>query len=256
MGFALGQMFVAQGHVRCYSSFRIEGFQKVCGKMELRVSAHMPVMDLARVEIGISNLRRQPLSPDQPETLELREDDNSRFRISNQHIYQMCPPLAFSQMHYIIMTLVLCAILLREKETFQGRLIHLFKTDFTDRSGCISQDNRHCLPGTEILLSLGQLFIWNPGFKCGVVNSTVLTDNNHSELCAQLQFHNCPTETQEVLAQDEETDSCQHPGLPLLQTSYALNVLCLLVYSLECMDYNKVVANRLLNHLLPGSMKV
>lgn len=26
--------------------------------------------------------------------------------------------------------------------------------------------------------------------------------------------------------------------------------------SLECMDHNKIVANRLLNHLLPDSMKV
>jgi hypothetical protein len=43
-----------------------------------RVCAHVPVMDLARVEIVISKLRRQPLSPDQPETLELREDDDSR----------------------------------------------------------------------------------------------------------------------------------------------------------------------------------
>jgi hypothetical protein len=28
------------------------------------------------------------------------------------------------------------------------------------------------------------------------------------------------------------------------------------LYSLECMDYNKTVANRLLNHLLPDFMKV
>lgn len=42
-------------------------------------SAHVPVMDLASVEIGISNLRRQPFSPDQPETLELGERDSSRF---------------------------------------------------------------------------------------------------------------------------------------------------------------------------------
>lgn len=77
--------------------------------MELRVSAHMPVMDLARVEIGISNLRRQPLSPDQPETLELKEDDNSRFSMSKlaQHLSNMSSPFFLSNA-YIIMTLILC----------------------------------------------------------------------------------------------------------------------------------------------------
>lgn len=98
----------------------------------------------------------------------------------NQHdIYQMSSSLAFPRIHYLLMTLVLCAVLLREKETvtFQGRFIHLFNTDFTTSSEWINQDNnRHHLRGTEVLLSLGQLFIWNPSFKGGVVNCTVVTD--------------------------------------------------------------------------------
>lgn len=106
-------MFVAQGHVRCYSWFRIECSWKVCGKMELRVSAHMPVMDLARVEIGISNLRRQPLSPDQPETLELREDDNSRSSISKlvQHLSNVSSPFFLSNaLHNNDIDIVCCPI--------------------------------------------------------------------------------------------------------------------------------------------------
>lgn len=77
-----------------------------------RVSAHMPVMDLARVEIGISNLRRQPLSPDQPETLELREDDNSRFRISKlAHLSNVSSPCFLSNaLHNNDIGIVCCPI--------------------------------------------------------------------------------------------------------------------------------------------------
>ena len=68
--------------------------ERVCGKMERRVSAHVPVMGLEKAEIGISSLRRQCLSPDQSETLELRKDDSSRFCRSKlaRHLSNMYSP--------------------------------------------------------------------------------------------------------------------------------------------------------------------
>lgn len=62
--------------------------------MECRVSAHVPVMSLEKAEIGISSLRRQRLSPDQPETLELRKDDSYRFCKSKlaRHLSNMSSP--------------------------------------------------------------------------------------------------------------------------------------------------------------------
>lgn len=56
--------------------------------------AHVPVMSMEKPEIGISSLRRQRLSPDQPETLELRKDDSSRFCKSKlaRHLSNMSSP--------------------------------------------------------------------------------------------------------------------------------------------------------------------
>lgn len=150
----------------------------------------------------------------------------------NQHdIYQICPPLAFLGLHYKIMALVSSAVILRAKETspFQGSLVHLSHTELTNRPGWINQDNnRHSLRGTQLLLSLGQLFKWSPGFRFGFIDSPAVKDFTlHCVHSSNFTF--APPGHQKPQPRVKKHIYTQCTGLPLYLWEHYLNVPYMLV---------------------------